>query len=236
MTDAPSLWSFVANADAVVKTVLIILVLASVFSWTIIVQRAKAIKQAKLLMREFEDTFWSGIDLSDYYRQLEAQGNRSVGLSQIFQAGFREFLQKQAQHTVGVQRLQGIARAMRSTQARYLEDLSGRSDWLATIGSISPYVGLFGTVWGIMSSFRSLGMVQQATISMVAPGIAEALIATAIGLLAAIPAVVAHNRFTAQLEAIGINMDNFSDELLNILQRQVEQQPESMEEAAHAGA
>lgn len=235
MTDAPSLWSFVANADAVVKTVLIILVLASIFSWTIILQRAKAIKQAKWLMRQFEDTFWSGIDLSDYYHQLEARDNCPAGLSQIFQAGFREFLHRQAPYSLGVQRLQGIARAMRSTQARYLENLSGRSDWLATIGSISPYVGLFGTVWGIMSSFRSLGMVQQATISMVAPGIAEALIATAIGLLAAIPAVVAHNRFSSQLEAMAISMDNFGDDLLNILQRQIEQ-TESMEVSDHAGA
>ena len=222
MTAAPSLWSFIANADSVVKIVLLILVMASVFSWTIILQRARAIKQAKLLMREFEETFWSGIDLTDYYRRLQTEGRKSTGLSQVFQAGFCEFLQRQAGHGIAAQRIQGVARAMRSTQARYMENLTGRSDWLATIGSISPYVGLFGTVWGIMSSFRSLGLVDQASISMVAPGIAEALIATAIGLLAAIPAVVAHNRFASQLEAIAINMDNFSDELLNILQRQLE--------------
>jgi biopolymer transport protein TolQ len=234
MTDAPSLWSFVSHADLVVKVVLLILVLASVFSWTIILQRARAMKLARALMREFEDTFWSGIDLSDYYRRLQTDGRQSAGLSQIFQAGFREFLQKEVLHDAGAQRLQGIARAMRSTQARYLEDLAGRSDWLATIGSISPYVGLFGTVWGIMSAFRSLGLVQQATISMVAPGIAEALIATAIGLLAAIPAVVAHNRFSSQLEMIGVSMDNFSDELLNILQRQIVELPAS--EAHHVRA
>jgi biopolymer transport protein TolQ len=233
MTVAPSLWSFVANADTVVKVVLLILVMASVFSWTIILQRARAIKQAKRLMHEFEDTFWSGIDLTDYYRRLQMEGPKSTGLSQIFQAGFREFLQKKTGHGLSAQHIQGIARAMRSTQARYLENLVGRSDWLATIGSTSPYVGLFGTVWGIMSAFRSLGLVQQASISMVAPGIAEALIATAIGLLAAIPAVVAHNRFASELEAIGMNIDNFSDELLNILQREVVDQ--SNEELAHAG-
>jgi biopolymer transport protein TolQ len=222
MTTAPSLWSFVAHADTVVKTVLIILVMASVFSWTIIWQRSRALKQAKQMMRDFEDTFWSGIDLTDYYRRLQTEGRKSAGLSQVFQAAFKEFLGRRGSP--------GITRAMRATQARYLENLTGRSDWLATIGSISPYVGLFGTVWGIMSAFRSLGLVQQATISMVAPGIAEALIATAIGLLAAIPAVVAHNRFSSQLEGIETGFENFGDELLNILQ----QRSEEPEEVAHA--
>lgn len=236
MIATPSLWSFVAHADTVVKAVLLILVLASVFSWTIILQRSRALKQAKLQLSNFEDTFWSGIDLTEYYHRLQADGQKNTGLSQVFQAGFREFLQKPTGHVAQAQHVQGIARAMRSTSARYLENLTGRSDWLATIGSISPYVGLFGTVWGIMSAFRSLGLVQQASISMVAPGIAEALIATAIGLLAAIPAVVAHNRFSSQLDGIGTSMDNFSDELLNILQRQVEQpqQPTEQVEEAHA--
>jgi biopolymer transport protein TolQ len=227
MTAAPSLWSFVANADTVVKTVLLILVFASVFSWTIILQRSRALKEAKQQMRDFEETFWSGIDLTDYYKRLQAEGRKATGLAQVFQAGFKEFLQKKSQQVGVAQCVQGIARAMRSTQARYMEGLAGRSDWLATIGSISPYVGLFGTVWGIMSAFRSLGLVQQATISMVAPGIAEALIATAIGLLAAIPAVIAHNRFSSQLEAIETNCLNFNDELLNILQRQVDEPEES---------
>lgn len=227
MLTSPSLWSFVANADAVVKTVLTILVLASVCSWAMIFSRSRALKKAKQQMRLFEDTFWSGIDLQEYYQRLQTERRESAGLKQVFLAGFREFLQKDGQPVVGPQRTQSIARAMRSSQARYLEDLTGRSDWLASIGSISPYVGLFGTVWGIMSSFRSLGLVQQASISMVAPGIAEALIATAVGLLVAIPAVVAHNRFSARLEGIETNMDNFSDELLNILQRRVGERNEA---------
>lgn len=220
MTAAPSLWSFVVHADGVVKSVLFLLALASVFSWSIILQRFRLLKQEKQQMRLFEDQFWSGIDLTACYHQLETSHEPLTGLAQIFRAGFAEFCQKRNLPLGHAQRMQGVLRALRSEQTRYLEQLAGKSDWLATIGSISPYVGLFGTVWGIMTSFRSLGLVQQASISMVAPGIAEALIATAAGLLAAIPAVVAYNRLSARLDALAASCDNFSDELLNILQRQ----------------
>lgn len=224
MTEVPSLWSFIANADWVVKAVLLLLLAASIASWNIILQRYQILKQAKRLADDFDKEFWSGIDLVEYYQQLRRGSAQAEGMAGIFQAGFHEYSEKVLPGFMAQDRLARVARSMQAVQVRCLERLSGHSDWLATIGSISPYVGLFGTVWGIMSAFRSLGVVQQASISMVAPGIAEALIATAIGLLVAIPAVVAFNRISTQLDSLEGRYGNFHDELLNILDRQSNQE------------
>jgi len=216
-----SIWAYFANAGLVVKGVLILLIGASLLSWTYILQRAFYLKDMRNATKQFEDFFWSGGDLAKLYAESSNLQYGPQGIEAIFHAGFKEFLRVQKQAGVSSEALmQNVMRAMRGAQMREQDKLEMNLPVLATVGSISPYVGLFGTVWGIMLSFRALASVQQATIAMVAPGIAEALIATAIGLFAAIPAVVAYNRYSTEVNRLLNRFDAFQDEFTNILFRQ----------------
>ncbi len=215
-----SFLAYFMNAGLVVKLVLLLLVLASITSWTYIVQRFFYLKEVRKDSAEFEASFWSGGDLNKIYTGIDRKRDLQ-GMEAIFHAGFKEFLRLHNQpglHAESV--MENARRAMRGAQIREQDKLEMHLPVLATVGSISPYVGLFGTVWGIMLSFRALATVQQATISMVAPGIAEALIATAMGLFAAIPAVIAYNRYSNDINRLLNRFDGFQDEFANILFRQ----------------
>jgi len=209
------------EASLLVKAVMLILLSMSVASWAMIFHRSKALTQANEASKRFEDRFWSGIDLSKLYKESEARKNNIQGMELIFHSGFKEYVRihnASQENTDAI--MDGSHRAMRVALSREVDELEVNLNNLATIGSISPYIGLFGTVWGIMSSFIALGAVQQATLAMVAPGIAEALIATAMGLFAAIPAVIAYNRFSNQVMRIENNYANFMEEFSSILHRQ----------------
>jgi biopolymer transport protein TolQ len=200
---------------------MLLLLVVSVVSWTMIFRRHAALRDAREAADEFEDRFWSGGDLSSLFREVSSQDN-AIGMAGIFQAGFNEFARLRSQKGVEPRAVvEGAQRVMRVVLSREMDSLETHLSFLATVGSTSPYVGLFGTVWGIMNSFRSLGNAQQATLSMVAPGIAEALIATAMGLFAAIPAVIAYNRYSNDVERLINRYDNFLEEFSTILQRQV---------------
>jgi len=217
-----SLWSFIINAGFVVKVVMFILVLASVASWMIIIQRVLLFKDKWQSARSFEQNFWSGANLNELYEELQANKDNLSGLRAIFYAGFKEFkLLSSPTNAQMDQVLEGTQRAMAISHAREVQSIKTNLSFLATVGSTSPYVGLFGTVWGIMTAFRALGAVQQATISMVAPGISEALIATAFGLFAAIPAVIAYNRFTNNLDRLQEHYEIFQEELVSLMQRKM---------------
>jgi len=221
MTNELSLVHLVLNASPVVKLVMAMLVLASLVSWTIIFDRARVLKRARVAANDFERHFWSGGDLSELFRKVDKDPGCLGGMGSIFRAGFREYLRlRKTQDLDPMDIVQGSQRSMRVTLSRELDELDAHLPFLATVGSTSPYVGLFGTVWGIMNAFTSLGNVKQATLALVAPGIAEALIATAIGLFAAIPAVIAYNRFAAQTERLSNRYDDFVEEFATILQRQ----------------
>ncbi len=215
-----SVLALILEASIVVKMVMLILVAASVVSWAMIIQRNKALSLALDESRKFEDRFWSGIDLSKLYNEVSARAN-VTGMEALFKAGFKEFarLHKTSARSPGAV-MEGTQRAMRVGLSREVERLETHLPFLATVGSISPYIGLFGTVWGIMNAFMALGAVQQATLAMVAPPIAEALIATAIGLFAAIPAVIAYNKFSHSVEQLESAYANFVEEFSNILHRQ----------------
>ncbi len=215
-----SVLSLILEASIVVKIVMLILMSASIVSWAMIIQRNKALSQALDESRKFEDRFWSGIDLSKLYNEVSARANVS-GMEALFKAGFKEFarLHKTSARSPAAV-MEGTQRAMRVGLSREVERLETHLPFLATVGSISPYIGLFGTVWGIMNAFMALGAVQQATLAMVAPPIAEALIATAIGLFAAIPAVIAYNKFSHSVEQLENSYANFVEEFSNILHRQ----------------
>ena len=220
--DNMSVWSLISHASLVVQLVMLTLVAASVISWVMIFQRSTAIRAAKRALDNFEDRFWSGIDLSKLYRQAGSNPDPDSGLEQIFRAGFKEFSRLRQQPGVNPDAvMDGVSRAMRVAISREEEKLETALPFLATVGSTSPYIGLFGTVWGIMNSFLGLSQVQQATLATVAPGIAEALIATAIGLFAAIPAVIAYNRFSARGEMLIGRYYTFADEFQAILHRKV---------------
>jgi len=208
----------ILQASPIVQFVMALLAGASVVSWAIILRKRQLLKAERASADRFEEQFWSGGDLSALYRTLEA--GAPSGMAGVFVAGFREFsrLRKQVGMSGGPL-LEGSRRAMRVAQLRETDRLEQNLATLATIGSTSPYVGLFGTVWGIMSAFQGLGNVQQATLAMVAPGIAEALIATAMGLFAAIPAVVAYNRYADQVGRLEVRYDAFMEEFSTILQR-----------------
>jgi len=208
----------ILQASLIVQFVMALLVGASVVSWAIIFRKRQLLGAERQSADRFEEQFWSGGDLAALYKSLEA--GAPTGMAGVFVAGFREFsrLRKQA-GIAGGQLLEGSRRAMRVAQLRETDRLEQNLSTLATIGSTSPYVGLFGTVWGIMSAFQALGNVQQATLAMVAPGIAEALIATAMGLFAAIPAVVAYNRYADQVGRLELRYDAFMEEFSTILQR-----------------
>lgn len=212
------------NAGVVVKLVLLLLVSASIASWTCILQRAFYLKDASRAAARFEEAFWSGSELSAIYNRISRQNGGVRGLEAIFCAGFKEFVRfNNKMGVTPVAIMESVKRAMRGCQMREQERLERYLSLLATVGSTSPYVGLFGTVWGIMLSFRALAHVQQATIAMVAPGIAEALIATAMGLFAAIPAVIAYNRYMSEVNHLLNRFDVFQDEFSNILFRQAQQ-------------
>lgn len=221
MTFDNSLWSYFANASAVVKFVMLLLFIASIISWTLIIQRGMLLKRAKKAFKAFEEQFWSGIDLGVLYKNTSDTSDDTNGLQNIFRSGFREFVKmSQKAGKSSEVAVESAARAMRVAQSRAVDKLEQHLSILATIGSISPYVGLFGTVWGIMTAFHALGAVQQATISMVAPGISEALVATAMGLFAAIPAVVAYNRYANEVERLENHYATFSEEFYAVLDRQ----------------
>lgn len=215
-----SIWSFIVHAGPVVKCVMLILLAASVCSWSIIFQRARLLKQRRKEAKQFEERFWSGNDLSQLYDGLQKQRQAVTGLSSIFQAGFSEYLKSSRAKHDRLSLLKGTQRAMRIAQSHEIEFLEKHLSFLATVGSNSVYIGLFGTVWGIMSAFRGLGAVQQATIAMVAPGISEALIATAMGLVAAIPAVIAYNFFTSHIERLDNSYQTFQEEFSSVLHHQ----------------
>ena len=220
--DQMSMWSLISNASLVVQFVMLILVGASITSWVIIFQRSQLLRAARSSLNIFEDRFWSGVDLSKLYRQVSTEPDPDSGVEQIFRAGFKEFSRLSQQQGANPESvMDGVARSMRVAISHEEEKLEQSLPFLATVGSTSPYIGLFGTVWGIMNSFRGLAQVQQATLATVAPGIAEALIATAIGLFAAIPAVIAYNRFAARGENLIARYYTFADEFQAILHRKV---------------
>jgi len=220
-----SILALMTNASLLVQAVMAILFIASVISWIMIIQRGLFLSGAERSFREFEDTFWSGVDLNKLYQELTERAQQSGhvdGIENVFRAGFREFNRlAQTDKADPDAVMEGTDRAMRVALSREDEKLSTNLPFLASVASVSPYIGLFGTVWGIMNSFRGLAMVQQATLATVAPGISEALIATAMGLFAAIPAVIAYNRYAAKVEVINANYETFSEEFSSILHRQV---------------
>lgn len=216
-----SVWELIADASFLVQMVMLLLALASVASWGIIFQRIKVFRQARRGQANFEERFWSGMDLGQLYREVNANPTPYNGMEAVFRAGFKEFsrLRQQSEDRDAI--MEGTQRAMRVVLAREGEQLENHLPFLATVGSTSPYIGLFGTVWGIMNSFRGLAMLQQATLATVAPGISEALIATAMGLFAAIPAVMAYNRFAARADALLRSYETFAEEFSSILHRRV---------------
>ena len=219
-----SLLSLVSRASILVQLVMVVLLAASVLSWVIIVVKYKFIKSARKEALRFEDQFWSGINLSDLYTRTRRNTGNQSGMARIFEAGFAEYLRMHKRACSNTEMmLAGVQRSMKVALAREEDRLDSNLSLLATIGSISPYVGLFGTVWGIMRSFTALGSVQHASLAMVAPGIAEALIATAMGLFAAIPAVIAYNQFAERADRLAGAYENFAEEFATILQRQGDQ-------------
>lgn len=215
-----SLFSLVTRASILVQVVMLILLSASVLSWIVIVLKYKVLKLARAEAIRFEDQFWSGINLSDLYQQVKRKNTERRGIAKIFEAGFSEFIRTHKNKTNPEMMLAGVQRSMKVAVAREEDHLNSHLALLATIGSISPYIGLFGTVWGIMRSFIALGAVEHASLAMVAPGIAEALIATAMGLFAAIPAVIAYNRYAESVDRLSSTYENFAEEFATILQRQ----------------
>ncbi len=215
-----SFFSLVLKASPLVQLVMASLMLASIISWTMIFDRSRVLKKARKAADAFEKRFWSGGDMGELYTQVGGSDN-SAGLANIFYAGFQEFTRlRQHDDIEPMAVVEGSRRAMHVALSREMDGLETNLSFLASVGSTSPYVGLFGTVWGIMNSFMALGSVKQATLSLVAPGIAEALIATAMGLFAAIPAVVAYNRYSNDVERLNGRYEDFLDEFTTILQRQ----------------
>jgi len=217
-----SLLGLVANASIPVQLVLVILLFASIFSWALMYVKRGYIKQGQDEATTFEGRFWSGINLTDLFAQLSGRQEKRFGMEAIFESGFREFARARKAELDDSSVVRSAHRAMKVAMSREVEMLDSNLSFLATVGSVSPYVGLFGTVWGIMESFRALAGVQQATMAMVAPGISEALIATAMGLLAAIPAVIAYNKFANEVDSMVIRYENFLEEFTGILQRQAQ--------------
>ncbi len=216
-----SFLDLVLHASFVVQFVLLILLLASILSWTMIFDRARVLRKAARAAVEFERRFWSGGDLSALYRDLGQDDKHLTGLAAIFRSGFKEYVRlRKGEDGDPMAVIQGAERSMRVALSREMDRLEANLAFLATVGSTSPYIGLFGTVWGIMHSFHALGNVKQATLALVAPGISEALVATAIGLFAAIPAVIAYNRFAYRVERLNNRYEEFMEEFSTLLQRQ----------------
>ncbi len=220
MAEDLSIFALISGASLLVQIVMGILLVASVVSWVMIFQRWFALNALQRSMDAFEDDFWSGVDLRQLYTEVNAAAGDLKGYEHVFVAGFKEFNRLSDQSNADPDAiLQGSQRAMRVALNREEEKMERHIPFLATVGSTSPYIGLFGTVWGIMNSFRSLANMSQATLATVAPGISEALVATAMGLFAAIPAVIGYNRFSARVEVLTKRLETFSDELTGILAR-----------------
>lgn len=220
MNSELSILQLVIDASPMVQGVMAILVCASILSWTLILGKSRQLRRAKRLAEDFEQDFWGSSDISGTYSKLTMRRGTLDGLERIFEAGFSEFGRLRRKTGNDEIIMDGSGRAMRIAVSREADIIENHLPFLATVGSISPYIGLFGTVWGIMNSFTALGNVQQATLAMVAPGIAEALIATAIGLFAAIPAVIFYNRFATDVDRLLNRYENFAEEFSTVLQRQ----------------
>ncbi len=210
----------ILNASVLVQSVMLILLIASIASWMVIFKKRSMLNRATENAEEFEESFWSGSELSRLYDGLVRGDRAHSGLERVFESGYKEFTRMRERKVSAEAVVAAAQRGMRVAATREMDRLEHHLSFLATVGSTSPYVGLFGTVWGIMTSFRALGAAQQATIAMVAPGISEALIATAMGLFAAIPAVIAYNRFSNQVERLAVRYENFTEEFTAILERQ----------------
>jgi len=215
-----SILQLVIDASPVVQGVMIVLLIASIMSWALIIGKTRQLRRARLMAEEFEEDFWGSSDISGTYSQLTMRRGTLDGLERIFEAGFSEFGRLRRKTNNDEVIMDGSGRAMRIAVSREADIVEQHLPFLASVGSVSPYIGLFGTVWGIMNSFTALGNVQQATLAMVAPGIAEALIATAVGLFAAIPAVIFYNRFATEIDRLLNRYENFSEEFSTVLQRQ----------------
>ena len=221
MTTELSIISLIYDASFLVQLFMLLLLILYVLSWWIIRAKWLMVRDAKVSADYFERRFWSGVDLAELYGKIASKKNRVTGLEAIFESGFREFAHLRKSPGIDpVITVEGAQRTMRVALNREVDELENHLSFLATVGSISPYIGLFGTVWGIMNSFLALGSVQHASIGSVAPGIAEALIATAMGLFAAIPAVIAYNRYANDIERLINRYDTFSEEFSTLLQRQ----------------
>jgi len=229
VTQDLSILSLIWNASVIVQAVMVLLLVVSFMSWYFIFRKVFTIRRAKRQTEQFERDFWSGSDLNALY-QSAANHRHTIGsLERIFEAGFREFTKLRIQRAGDPSAMvDGARRAMRATFQREMDRLEAHLAFLASVGSVSPYVGLLGTVWGIMHAFRGLSNVVQATLAAVAPGIAEALVATAIGLFAAIPAVVAYNRFSHDVDRLSVRFESFMEEFSNILQRSAHSRQEKV--------
>ncbi len=226
MSNELNMLELILHASIPVKIVMLLLMAASVASWFVIFRKRLMLSRAIDEADAFEERFWSGAEMAALYREISAEQGDAAGMSGIFESGFREFArQRQRKFADPRTMVEGAQHAMRAVVTREVDRLEQNLEFLATVGSASPYVGLFGTVWGIMIAFHGLANVREATIAMVAPGITEALIATAMGLFAAIPAVIAYNRYQNKVERLNSRYETFQDELSTILQRQ-----------AHAGS
>ena len=222
VTHDMSVVALITGASVLVQVVMALLLLASLLSWYYIFVKIFSYRRATQLADRFEKEFWSGVGLNELYQSAVNARSSTGALERVFESGFREFVKHRKQPGMDVAVvMDGVRRAMRATYQREIEQLESHLSFLATVGAVSPYVGLLGTVWGIMNSFRGLANVAQATLGAVAPGIAEALIATAMGLFAAIPAVMAYNRFAGDVNRLATRFDSFMEEFTNILQRQV---------------
>ncbi|HIG60998.1 MAG TPA: protein TolQ [Gammaproteobacteria bacterium] len=223
MNEPISILHLILGASVVVQIVMAILIMASLVSWIMIFQRIFVLSSIRRMANVFESEFWSGNDLRSIFIEIESADADPIGIEHLFYSGFKEFTRSRQQYGTQAERImQNVQRAMRVALSREEERLEASLPFLATVGSTSPYIGLFGTVWGIMNSFRGLATANQASLSVVAPGISEALIATAIGLFAAIPAVIAYNRYSAQVEVIMNRFEAFSDEFSSILNRSIQ--------------
>ena len=224
MNNEMSILSLVMDASLLVKLVMLALLVASLVSWVIILGKRTLLSSMRRRADKFEEAFWSGGNLATFYEQISRSKKPAGGIEELFKEGFEEFRrQRESGESDPEEALVSIQRSLRVANVREIERLESGVPILATIGSTSPYVGLFGTVWGIMNAFIAIGNVKQATIAMVAPGIAEALIATAMGLVAAIPAVIAYNMFTSQIERLEARFHTFSEELVGLLEKAVRQ-------------
>ncbi len=213
-----SIYHMIASAGVVVQIVLAILLVASIASWAMIFRKVGELKRIETATQAFESDFWSGGDLGELYRKVDGEKEQAAPLARVFRAGFHEFARLVRHGRESGAALASAQRAMTAARSREMDRLEGNMGYLATVGSTAPYVGLFGTVWGIMAAFQGLGNAEQATLALVAPGISEALIATAMGLFAAIPATIAYNRFAQRVDRLDGRFETFSDEFSNVLE------------------